>query len=173
MIPAEIPADECDGTQMDEMDVDAGADQQGEDEAQQGEDEVNQGEVDVQQGENKEDEERSPVQQWYQAGMLDALREDGDERAPWDWAEACSKHLMHIEKRLMDQELLAHEAMRHLMGLLSEWSPAPRGDFSWLHRRMTDVGVRYMRQLVKYYLRAGEEKKEFVKKRNFSREAHR
>ena len=135
----------------------------GEDEVQQGEDEAKQGEVEAKQGEDKEDEERSPVQQWHQAGMLEALREDGDERKPWDWSEVCSKHLMHIEKRLMEQEFLAHETMRQLMVLLSEWSPAPRGDFSWLHRRMTGVGVRYMRQLVKYYLRAGEEKKEFIK----------
>ena len=90
--------------------------------------------------------------------------EDVDEywEASFDWMEVCSKHLHNIEGRLMESEYLAHEVVRQIMSLITTWIPAPRGDWGWLLRRCTDIGVRQLRQLTRYYMRSGEELKSFA-----------
>ena len=77
------------------------------------------------------------------------------------WMKACSAHLSNIEKRLMEQEYLGHEVVRQITMLLTTFSPYPRGDWGWLLRQALDIGVRTMRQLVKYYLR-DEQKDDFM-----------
>ena len=43
------------------------------------------------------------------------------------WLEQCSKHLHHIEGRLMEAEFMGHEVVRQIGILLDTMSPPPRG----------------------------------------------
>ena len=43
------------------------------------------------------------------------------------WLEQCSKHLRHIEGRLMEAEFMGHEVVRQVMILLDTFSPHPGG----------------------------------------------
>ena len=89
--------------------------------------------------------------------------EDDRQLVPYDWSRQCSKHLSHIETRLMEQEYMSHEVVRQLMLLIESWNPFPRGDYGWLLRRTMDIGVRHLRQLVRYYLRSGAGLETFAK----------
>ena len=80
------------------------------------------------------------------------------------WMQQCSRHLSHIEKRLMEADYLGHEVVRQIGILLEAFSPPPRGDWGWLLRQALDIAVRTLRQIVRYYLRDGEKKEEFVGK---------
>ena len=41
------------------------------------------------------------------------------------WMRQCSKHLTHIESRLMESEFLGHEVMRQVGMLIEQFSPPP------------------------------------------------
>ena len=43
------------------------------------------------------------------------------------WLEQCSKHLHHIEGRLMEAEFMGHEVVRQVMILLESFPPPPPG----------------------------------------------
>ena len=75
------------------------------------------------------------------------------------WAKQCSKHLVFIEKRLMESEFLGHEVVRQLMSLMASWDP--RGDWGWLLRSSQDIAVRTLRQLQRLYGQTLEEGKIF------------
>ena len=90
--------------------------------------------------------------------------EVGSDEAAVGWMRQCSKHLSHIEARLMEGEYLGHEVVRQIGILLQTFSPPPRGEWGWLLRQALDVAVRTTRQLARYYLRNGEEKSEFMTK---------
>ena len=51
---------------------------------------------------------------------------EGDEIAV-GWMRQCSKHLSHIEARLMEGEYLGHEVVRQIGILLRTFSPPPGG----------------------------------------------
>ena len=80
------------------------------------------------------------------------------------WVKNVSKHLSHIEMRMMHSEILGHEVVRQVQQLLDGFSPPPRGDWGWLLRHVTDLGVSSMRQMTKYYMRSSEGAEAFVKK---------
>ena len=74
--------------------------------------------------------------------------ESKGERDVWraaSWAEQCSKHLVHVEKRLMEAEFMGHEVVRQMMTLMA--TSSPHGDWGWLMRNCQDIAVRTMRQL--------------------------
>ena len=108
--------------------------------------------------EKNDDEKKAAKKKWY-----GAWQSEDDWKFPMNWMKQCSKHLSHIETRLMESEYLSHEVVRQLMQLILGCSPPPRGDFGWLLRKCTDIGVRHLRQLVRYYLRSGQELKTFAK----------
>ena len=81
--------------------------------------------------------------------------------ANFDWMQQCSKHLHHIEGRLMESEFLCHETIRQLQQLFLK-CPPPVGDWAWLWRRAEDIAVRQVRQLARYYLRVGEDEARFI-----------
>ena len=76
-----------------------------------------------------------------------------------EWARQCSKHLSHVEKRLMESEFLGHEVVRQLMSLMASWDF--RGDWGWLLRNCQDIAVRTLRQLQRLYGKGVEEGKIF------------
>ena len=78
------------------------------------------------------------------------------------WVQQCSKHLSHIEKRLMEDEYLGHEVVRMVMQLLSGFSPAPYGDWGWLLRKCMDIAVKALRQLVRVYYKGVETMEAFM-----------
>ena len=47
--------------------------------------------------------------------------------ANFNWMQQCSKHLHHIEGRLMESEFVAHETIRQLQQLFRAWSPHQGG----------------------------------------------
>ena len=77
-----------------------------------------------------------------------------------EWMCQCSKHLSNIETRMMEGEFLGHEVVRQIGLLLTSFTPPPMGDWGWLLRQAQDIGVRTMRQLVRYYLRERERESE-------------
>ena len=89
------------------------------------------------------------------------------EAAMWqqvEWLTQCSKHLHHIEGRMMENEYLGHEIMRQVSNHLVTFSPPPRGDWGWLLRKCLDIAVRALRQLVKYYMGGNEDKASFLQR---------
>ena len=72
----------------------------------------------------------------------------------WDfnWTKQCSKHLLHIEGRLMESEYLAHEVVRQVQIIFHKWVPPPRGHWGSLLRPCTDISVRTVRQLCRYVI---------------------
>ena len=82
------------------------------------------------------------------------------------WCENCSKHLLHVEARLMEHEFLAHEVVRQVRQLLTRHRPYPRPDWGYLVRNCLDLSVRTLRNMAKYYLRGGDEEyvEEFIGK---------
>ena len=76
------------------------------------------------------------------------------------WAEQCSKHLVHVENRMMETEFMGHEVVRQIMGLMATWSP--HGEFGWLMRKSQDIAVRTLRQLRRLY--KGPEEENFEEK---------
>ena len=68
-----------------------------------------------------------------------------------EWAQQCSKHLSHIEKRLMTSEFLGHEVVRIVYQVLEEFKPQPVGDWGYMMRKITDISVQTMRQLMTIY----------------------
>ena len=73
------------------------------------------------------------------------------------WCEQISKHLVHVESRLMEHEYLAHEMVRQVQQALKRFVPFPRGDWGYLVRQCLDLSVRFLRSMAKYYLRAAGE----------------
>ena len=69
------------------------------------------------------------------------------------WCEQISKHLVHVEARLMEHEYLAHEMVRQVQQALKRFVPFPRGDWGYLVRQCLDLSVRSLRSMAKYYLR--------------------
>ena len=76
-----------------------------------------------------------------------------DVRAIHDWSEQISRHMSHTEGRLMHSDLKGHEAVRHFMQYLSNFSPPPRGDWGWVMRKCHDLSVSSLRMLVQLYLK--------------------
>ena len=81
------------------------------------------------------------------AGALEDIRDIG--RRTEAWGEQCSSHLSYIERRLMSENLLAHELMRHFMSTLREWRPLV--DLSWGCRTLEDWAQKGVRVLMKVY----------------------
>jgi len=77
------------------------------------------------------------------------------------WLEQCSKHLHHIEGRLMEAEFLGHEVVRQFGNLLEVVAPLPQGDWGYFPRRAQDIAVRTLRQLIAKYGHRGEPLGEF------------
>ena len=46
------------------------------------------------------------------------------------WMRQCSKHLVHIEERLMRGNFMGHEVMRQICIMLDSFTPPPRGDWA-------------------------------------------
>ena len=76
----------------------------------------------------------------------------------------CSKHLSHIETRMMEESFMGHEVVRQISTHIEAFSPPPRGDWGWLFRKCTDIGVRTLRQLVKCYHRGPEDVSSFLQR---------
>ena len=93
-------------------------------------------------------------------GKKDEWRNEG--RGQMNWMKQCSKHLLHIEGRLMEQGYLAHEVLRQVRSNLRHFAPPPRGSWSWLMRTVTDLCVRFMRQLWLIYFRNQENEDQFM-----------
>ena len=68
-----------------------------------------------------------------------------------EWAQQCSKHLSHIEKRLMTSEFLGHEVVRMVHQVLDEFKPEPVGDWGYIVRKVTDIAIQTMRRLSTIY----------------------
>jgi len=82
----------------------------------------------------------------------DAMADDeGHGTAEVEWLEQISKHLHHIEGRLMEEGFLGHEVVRQIGNLIAGFSPPPRGDWGWFLRRSQDIAVRTLRQLIHKY----------------------
>jgi len=82
----------------------------------------------------------------------DAMADDeGHGTTEVEWLEQISKHLHHIENRLMEEGFLGHEVVRQIGNLIAGFSPPPRGDWGWFLRRSQDIAVRTLRQLVHKY----------------------
>jgi len=77
--------------------------------------------------------------------------DEGRGIAEAQWLEQISKHLHHIEGRLMEEGFLGHEVVRQIGILLEAMSPPPRGDWGWFVRRCQDIAVRTLRQLIAKY----------------------
>ena len=113
-------------TQIEAMDIEAPAAQMQKDE-------------DVQQDEDVQHEmEKDMPSQPEGAGMqAEGEGEKAEEVTAWEkyacsggspgggWMRQCSKHLSHIEKRLMEGEYLGHEVVRQVGQLLEQFSPPP------------------------------------------------
>ena len=80
-----------------------------------------------------------------------AMATDEGRSTAEEWLEQISKHLHHIEGRLMEEGFLGHEVVRQIGILLEGFSPPPRGEFGWLLRRSQDIGTRTLRQLIMKY----------------------
>lgn len=80
------------------------------------------------------------------------------------WLEQISKHGAFIEGRMMEQSFMGHEVMRQIMICLEAFSPPPRGDWGWMLRKCTDIGVRALRQLVSIYHKNGEDTVRFMER---------
>ena len=80
------------------------------------------------------------------------------------WLRQCSKHLSHIEKRLMENEYLGHEVVRQISQVIEAFCPAPYGDWGWFMRQSQDIAVRTLRQLVRIYHRSNEEMSVFLQR---------
>ena len=79
------------------------------------------------------------------------ISEEMEEADEWSWMRQCSKHLSHMEVRMMEEGYLGHEVVRQAMNKLDEFTPPPKGDWGYIMRHLHDIGVRSMRQLVKTY----------------------
>ena len=53
----------------------------------------------------------------------------------------------------MQNSFLGHEVVRQILIVLQGFSPAPRGDWGWFLRKITDICVKAMRHLVVTYYR--------------------
>ena len=71
-----------------------------------------------------------------------------------EWLRQISKHLSHVESRLMESEYEAHEMVRLVIQAIEGFRPEPCGDWGWLLRKVQDIAVRMMRQLMKIYGKA-------------------
>ena len=78
------------------------------------------------------------------------------------WIAQCSRHLVNLEQRAMWGEVLGYEMLRHFMRHLSGFCPPPRGDWGWFLRKAEDLSTRGVRQLMRYYLSAGEDVEAFL-----------
>ena len=86
---------------------------------------------------------------------------EGHGTAEAAWLEQISKHLHHIEGRLMEAEFLGHEVVRQFGNLLEVVVPPPQGDWGYFPRRAQDIAVRTLRQLIAKYGHRGEPLGEF------------
>jgi hypothetical protein len=68
--------------------------------------------------------------------------DEGGRTSEVEWLTQISKHLHHIENRLMEDGYLGHEVVRQIGNLLEAFSPPPRGDWGWFLRRSQDIAVR-------------------------------
>ena len=68
-----------------------------------------------------------------------------------EWAQQCSKHLSHIEKRLMTSEFLGHEVVRMVQQIIDNFKPEPAGDWGYILRKLTDIAIQTMRRLSTIY----------------------
>jgi len=84
-------------------------------------------------------------------GEMRRLKEEMQGGAAVNWMRQCSKHLSHIEGRLMEEAYLGHEVVRQVCMCLEQFCPEPFGDWGWFLRKVTDIGVKTVRQLVKVY----------------------
>ncbi len=78
------------------------------------------------------------------------------------WMRQCSKHLSHIEGRLMEDSYLGHEVVRQMMSVIEAFLPPPCGDMGWFLRKSQDIAVRALRQLVRVYMGNHEALGEFT-----------
>ena len=78
-------------------------------------------------------------------------RKEMQEGASVGWMRQCSKHLSHIEGRMMEEGYMGHEVVRQIMILLDSFCPAPFGDWGWMLRKSQDIAVKTVRQLVLVY----------------------
>ena len=74
----------------------------------------------------------------------------------------CSKHLSHIEARLMENGYLGHEVVRQLMQIIEGFCPPPFGDWGFMMRKAQDIAVRTLRELVKVYDKGFEGTESFM-----------
>ena len=58
-------------------------------------------------------------------GKKDEWKNDGVANYGTNWTKQCSKHLCHIEERLMEQAYLAHEVLRQVRSSMRQCSPLP------------------------------------------------
>jgi hypothetical protein len=87
-----------------------------------------------------------------------------NEEASVGWMRQCSKHLSHMETRMMAEAFMGHEVVRQIAIHMERFSPPPRGDWGWMLRKCTDIGVRTLRQLVKVYHRGTEDMRAFLER---------
>ena len=92
-----------------------------------------------------------------EAPAPEAMATDEGHSTAEGWLEQISKHLHHIEGRLMEEGFLGHEVVRQIGILLEGFSPPPRGEFGWLLRRTQDIGTCTLRQLISKYGQVGHE----------------
>ena len=82
------------------------------------------------------------------------------------WLRQCSSHLSHPEKRTMAARFLGHEVVRTVSMQFESFSPPPRGDWGWLLRKVLDIGVKTLRQLVRCYYKGLENMSDFLVRAN-------
>ena len=86
----------------------------------------------------------------------EGMGEEDEKRELVGWMRQCSKHLSHIEGRMMEGALLGHEVVRQMLMFWTSFVPYPMGDWGWVLRKAMDIGVRALRYLVKTYNNAGQ-----------------
>ena len=77
---------------------------------------------------------------------VDELHDEG----VTDWTRMCSKHLYHIEHRLMESQFLGHEVVRQMGEIWNRMIASFWVDLGWGMRKALDIGVRALRTLVYY-----------------------
>ena len=86
-------------------------------------------EVSLPVGEAKE-EEKDEVQKTVDEALEkpgEAWKEDEAEPGEFNWMKQCSKHLSHMEHRMMEGEFLGHEVVRQIQILMTTFFAAPQG----------------------------------------------
>ena len=81
-----------------------------------------------------------------------------------EWLEQISLHLSHLEVRSCLEKMLMHEVVRHFGNNIELFSAPPYGDWMFLVRKHQDLGVQFMRNMVRQYRTEAETMTAFMRR---------